>query len=408
MRVSLACLLLILSLSGSMVLAQDDPELTETPEPSINITIWWPDSFARVNESDINPILMDQSAEFADLYPNVVFEHRLKAVGQPGGIMSTLRSASRAAPDVLPTLTLVRRQDLIFARAAGYLQSLEGFSSVIQSDLNNSLQLGQFEDGLFGVPYLLELQHMVYRPTDGVDYSSWTFDAVLERGEPFAFAGSRSNSLNDVVALQYIEGGGISSRDHTLTLDQSSLTNIFEFYESARDQEILSDIVTTYTNSTVYEQSFIDGDINAAIFSSTRYLNLYHEDDSLAMATIPSETGDPISFMNAWMWVMVTQEGDEQAIALNYLNWMFDADRQAELAEDVLMLPSREAAFEIGLANNVPAAPYQQLVENALIPLTEGEIGNIGREMQTQFTNIFTSDASAVSALQAVLDVVSE
>lgn len=408
MRVSLACLLLILSLSGSVIFAQDEPELTETPQPPIRITIWWADSFARVNETDINPILLEQSAEFAEQFPDIVFEHRLKAVGQTGGIMSTLRSASRAAPDALPTLTFVRRQDLVFARAAGYLQSLEGFSSVIQSDLNNSLQLGQFEDGLYGVPYLLELQHMVYRPTEGLDYSSWTFDAILERGEPFAFAGSRSNSLNDVLALQYIAGGGFSARDNALTLDQSSLTAIFEFYESARDAEILSDTITTYSNSAAYEQSFLDGDINAAVFSSTRYMNLYDVDDSLAMATIPSETGDPTSFMNAWMWVMVTQDGDEQAVALNYLNWMFDAERQAEVAQDVLMLPSRESAFEIGLANDIPSAPYLQLIDNALIPLTEGEIGNIGREIQTQFTTIFTEDRSAESALQGVLDIVGE
>ena len=69
MRLSLACFVLLLSVS--FVFAQDEPEETETPEPQTTITIWWPDVFARVNEADINPILIDQSNAFTEQTSNV-------------------------------------------------------------------------------------------------------------------------------------------------------------------------------------------------------------------------------------------------------------------------------------------------------------------------------------------------
>ncbi len=407
MRVNQLSLLILLLLLSSQVIAQDEPaEVTETPMPPITITIWWPDSFARVNDSEINPILIDQANDFLENNPNIMFDHRLKPVGQTGGIMSTLRTASNVARGALPTLTLVRRQDLLFAQSSNYLQSLEGFPSSIQGDLNNALQLGQVNEVLYGVPYLLELQHMVYRPTENINYENWTFDSVLARDEAFTFPAGRINSLNDVLALQYIASAGID--DTGLVLNQSALANVFEFYENATDNELITGASLNYTSPSNYLIDFNNGDINTALFSSSTYLSLYATNNTLAMASIPTETGEPITFMNGWMWVMVTPNAEEQAVALDYLTWVMNAERQAEVAEEVLMLPSRESAFELGLANDIPAQPYLDLLDNALMPLTDSEIGTIGRLIQTNFASILTLESSAEDAIEAITNSVSE
>ncbi len=114
MRVNQLSLLILLLLLSSQVIAQDEPaEVTETPVPPITITIWWPDTFARVNDTEINPLLIEQANAFLEDNPNILFDHRLKPVGQTGGIMSTLQSAGNVARGALPTLTLLRRQDLL-------------------------------------------------------------------------------------------------------------------------------------------------------------------------------------------------------------------------------------------------------------------------------------------------------
>lgn len=408
MRVMMRCLSLLLLLLSLPIIAQDDAEATETPEPLTTITIWWPDSFARENDNDINSLLLEQTEAFTEQYTNIIFEHRLKAVGQAGGIMSTLRSASDAARGALPTLTLVRRQDLIFARASGYLQSIEGFPSSIQGDLHNALQLGQVDNTLYGAPYLLELEHLVYRPTDAVNYDDWSFDAVLERGESFTFPAGRVNSLNDILALQYIESSNFSSINEALILDESALSSVFNFYQSAGESEIIAPELLDYSLSNNYLADFIDGDINSAVFNSSRYLSLVAEDDSLAIAPIPTETGTSTSFINGWMWVMVTHDAEEQAVAIDYLNWMFDSGRQAEIARDVMMIPSRESAMLDGLAHDIDPTFYIEMIENAILPLSESEVGIIGREIQSQFASILTGEQSAEEALDNVATVAGE
>src|SRR5687768_8305225 len=99
-------LLGILLLLTGAVLAQDTtPSPTATVEPPIQLTIWWPDAFALGSENTIHPLLAEQSSAFLENQSNLLIEHRLKAVGVAGGIMSTLRNARNVAPNALPSLT---------------------------------------------------------------------------------------------------------------------------------------------------------------------------------------------------------------------------------------------------------------------------------------------------------------
>ncbi|MEL6527777.1 MAG: hypothetical protein AAFQ07_18920, partial [Chloroflexota bacterium] len=165
-----------LVLASVSVYAQETPEATEIPLPPVEITIWWPDVIAHDGQGTINPLLIEQTDAFANQMPEVTFEHRLKAVGTTGGIMSTLRTANRAATGALPSLTLVRRNDLLTLQNLTYIQELEGISSTIIGDLDTALALGQIDTALYGLPYMLDVQHTVYRPTEDVSYDNWTFD----------------------------------------------------------------------------------------------------------------------------------------------------------------------------------------------------------------------------------------
>lgn len=407
MRVWVACSLLIVMLSQGFVIAQDTPEATEEVAPQITLTIWWPDAFARVEDASINPILIEQADAFATQFPNVAFEHRLKGVAQPGGIMSTLRSASNAARGALPSLTLIRRQDLLLAQSNGYLQSLEGFPSSIQGDLNNALTLGQVSDELYGIPYLLDLQHVIYRPLEDVNYEDWTYDAVIDRNESIIFPAGRLNSLNEVLALQYVESGGMPIFSDQLTYSQEGLQSLFDYYQVSVDNGILDASILNYTSPSNYLIDFINGDINAAVFSSSRYFVLSDDNPDLEIAPIPTETGAVTSFLNGWMWVMVTPDDREQALALDYLNWLFNIDRQAEVADSVNMLPSRERTIST-LLSLEERDFYLEMIENGVLPIADSEIGVLGREVQTQFSSILTLEQSADDALQAVINAVGE
>lgn len=403
------CLLsLLLAGLAGQVISQEEGEVTPTPEPPITLTIWWPDVIAHVGDGTVNPLLIDQSDAFAAQTERITFEHRLKAVGVTGGIMSSLRSARHAASNVLPSITLVRRQDLLTAQVNALIQSLEGFPSAIQGDLNRALQLGQVNGDLYGIPYLLTLQHLVYRPLETPsDDNDWSFEGVLTRDQALTFAANRNNGINDVLLLQYIANGGTNNENRELILDTEALAPIFDFYEAAVNAGIISADILDYNNTSAYTEAFLNGEINTAIFNSSQYLEMLATDNTLAIAPIPTIDGSNIIFMDAWVWVVVAQNMEERRFALEYVEWMMNAERQAEVARALSMLPARETAINLGLVNNADAQRYLTLLDHAILPLEDSQIGLIGRTIQTHFGSLLRGDLSADEALQAIADEVS-
>ncbi|MEM9955884.1 MAG: ABC transporter substrate-binding protein [Chloroflexota bacterium] len=407
-------LVLLLCLQGIVIAQDNNAEVTETPDPPITLAIWWPDSIARINDSDIHPALLLQADAFAAQHANLTFDHRLKPTGgQTGSIMSTLRSASNAAQGALPTLTLIRRQDLLTARANGYLRSLEGFPSSVQLDLNNALSLGQIEDELYGIPYFLELQHVVYRPQENVNYEDWSFDGVLERGQGIIFPAGRTSSLNDVVALQYVSVSDENTSDAVMTFDEGAVSDIFTYYQATVDIGLLSGEILNFNTVTGYFPNFVAGDIDSAVMTSTQYLTLLNEqpndddeDSVIAIAPIPTASGDISTFLSGWMWVMIAENPREQEIAIDYIEYLLAPERHAEVAQELGLLPSRERSITQNLSNPEDVAFYLELIENGILPLTDSNIGVVGRTIQTQFATILTLEQTAEDGLQAVIDAV--
>jgi ABC-type glycerol-3-phosphate transport system substrate-binding protein len=340
---------------------------------------------------------------------NLNLEYRLKPVGIAGGIMSTLRTATNVAPGALPSLTLIRRQDLLAAERAGYLQSLEGqVSSAIQGDLETALALGQVDNVLYGVPYLLELQHLVYRPESNTDYSDWTYQAILDRKLPFLFAGGRVGGLSDVFYLQYLSDGGTLDSEGLLTLDESALLKTLSFYQAASDMGLVDGFNMNYSSSRDYMNAFIAGEYNIGIFDSGTFLRLHQDETGLQIASIPTSNGEATSILNGWIWVMIARDEDEQAAASRYLNWMMDTERQAEFARAIYQVPSRQSALALGLVSDAPIEPYLAMLENPVLPVSDGEVGSLGRLIQEALSSVVTLELSADEALDYVVQELTE
>jgi ABC-type glycerol-3-phosphate transport system substrate-binding protein len=396
----IALLTLLLS---STVIAQD-ATATPTPEPVPQVLkIWLPDVLAAPDNAEVQALLANQTAEFAATHTNITIETRLRSVGNTGGIMSTLRTGSLVAENALPTLTLLRRQDLVLAELAGLLHSMEGMiPSAVQGDLNTALQLGQVHGELYGVPYMLELQHVIYRPDSSLDYSSWSYDALLQRNQPFVFAGGRVGALSDVVLLQYLAAGGTLNRDGQLELNADALRTTLNFYENASDLGMITGATMNFLSENDYLTAFVDGDYEAGVFTSTQYLVLYQDDNGLQIAPIPTAGGQTTGVLNGWMWVLIAQSPEQQQLAVEYILWMLDPLRQAAIAEAVHMLPSRRSALAtvLGEMDNVP---YTTLLDNALLPITESEGGTLARTMQDALSSVLTLEQTAAQATEFVL-----
>lgn len=381
------------------------PEATEEAAPPQVLTIWWPDALVSPDNEDALDTLLDQTEDFATTQENTEVVLRLKRVGTIGGIMPTLRTASIVAPNALPTLTLVRRQDLISLVRSGTVQSLENaIPSSIISDLGTTLPLGQVNGELYGIPYMLAFQHLVYRPQPGVDYQGWSYTDLLAREQGFVFPASQATGVSDVLLLQYLAAGGTLNRDGELLLDEEALVTTLSFYEAASDAALVTGFTLNYPAQEEYRANFLNGEINTAVFDSHEYLSMVQDEPELQIAPIPTPTGEQAAILNGWMWVMIAPDREQRQLALDYIRWMMEPARQTELASEALMLPSQLSALEESSVSEVELDPYIGFLESPFISPAQAEVGSLGQLLQEATASVITLERTTEEATEYVLD----
>lgn len=394
-------LLWLLLIPAVLVQGQDSP--TPMPE-STAITVWLPDTLAAPENGELLPILQAQTDAFMSANPDASVLLRLKQVGMTGGIMATLRTGSVVAPGALPTLTLLRWQDFLAAQRSGLLQSIEGLvPSVLLADFANALQLGQVDNVLYGVPYVLDLQHIALRARWGSDYTRWDYASVLERAEPFTFAAARATGLSDVFLAQYLMAGASLAENGMLMLDENALRSTYAFYEQVVERELLYAGTSGYQSIQDYLPALVDDEIDAAVVDSGTFLRLLDAGNDLDVASLPGPQDDALSVLNGWIWVVITTNPDHRALALQYVSWMMDVERLVEYARAAYLLPARRSAMLEPLVGGQSGEPFLDLIEHAVLPITDSDGGTLARLMQEGLIAVLSGERTAEQAVQDVL-----
>ncbi|GAB4521201.1 MAG: hypothetical protein OHK0046_32280 [Anaerolineae bacterium] len=373
------------------------PFMSEATLPPVSqLTIWWPEPLAPVDQAEVTEVLNAQIEAFGSAEDSIVnIEFRLKRPQEVGGVMQTLRSASQVAPGALPDLTLMRREDMLVAAADGLIYPLEGLiSSGIIGDLYApALALGRYEGQIYGLPYMLDVRHIAYRPRP-VTSTQWSFDGIVESGIQWAFPVGRTAGVNDTLYLQYLDAGGTPpDAEGNFTLNAAALEQVLLYYENAG--ETLSENVVSYTTQADYLPDLAAGRLQAGVLDSTTFLQLREEDNRLLAAPIPTLSGDASATLNGWMWVLTTTNSEQQAQAARFLNWMMEADRQRQYAETIAMLPSQRSVLQ-----SLDVVFMNTLVENAVVPPRGSS--SLTRVIQNAVTRVLNGDVSAAQAVQEV------
>lgn len=403
---------------GGVVVAQD-ATVTEDPEP-ITLTVWWPEPLAQV-DSEAAQQIMDQQAAFNAEESLIDVTMRLRRVGDVGGIMATLRTASSVAPGALPDLTLLRRQDVLAAQRDGLIQPMEGLiPTAIVGALDDSLALGQIAGDLYGLPYVVDVLHLVERLPDNPSpdsagdeagtLSRWRFEDVLAREQTMIFPAGRVTGFSDVFFLQYLAAGASLPRDGNLTLNEDALATVLNFYEQATAAALIDPAVLTALGPADYRERFLAGGDDSSdapdmgVFASSDYLAMLAGDVNLRAAPIPTSTGRETSFLNGWVWVIVTSDPERQAAAVRYLAWLMDEERHLAYAQAIHMLPSQRNLLSQALPSSVDETLFQRLLENAILPQTATEGGTLARALQDAFIAVLSGESNAEEALNDVRD----
>lgn len=355
------------------------PIPTITPAPTAeppSLTIWLPDTLYPLGSTGIESLLEESVTSFRRGQGFVPVTLRRKAGEGPADILETLRTASAVAPDALPDLALLRAADVIAAARAGYLQALTERlpPALADSVLPAALALGRVENTLYGLAFVVEVEHIAYHPlllSGGFN----RFSSVLEDRQSFVFpAAAEPENLSSILLVQYLAAGGTLTELREGTPNPTALRTLLTFYADAAAAGIIDSTVMGYRRPEDYLSALADARLPAGIITSSQYLALRRSGPSqdLAFAPIPLPQGEPASVIDGWLWVMVAQEPDQQALAWAFVEWMMDGERLAEASRLMDWLPARLDA--LATWGDDPYLVFVgQLLRGAMLPLPSGE-----------------------------------
>jgi maltose-binding protein MalE len=380
------------------------PEPSATPLPATEVprqtplvlSVWIPDTLAPQNNPEVNTILTNQINAFHTSQANITVELRVKRASGTGGIVDTFLSASVVAPNVLPALTLVRREDLFTLMQVGLIFPLNGrISTAITDDLYPAaMQLGQQRSGLYGLPYALDILHIAFQPPTA-NFSRFT--SALQSERRLVLPAGNVNGLSDIFLVQYLSAGGTLEGGTLSPVNLEALGAVLEFYEQAGINGVIDSSVLNYPSPQDYRAGLVDGRITAAVLTSSMYLDLLETDEEWGAITIPLASATPMTAVDGWLWVVTTGDSDRQAAAMQFLEWMLNPQRQRAYTQAVGLLPSSQTALRTW-DNQEYAAFAGNLLNNAIVPLANSEINLTARAIQSAILSVISGERTAAEA----------
>ncbi len=380
--------------------------LEPTPLPPIMLSVWLPERFAPLDNTDAAALRAAWGRNFAAFADNVTLEFRLKQAADVGGIIQTLRTGALVAPSAMPDIVLLRRMDLVTAANIGLIQPLDAtrVRSITEDFHSSVLGLGMIEEQLYGLPYTVDVEHLALSPTAAED-TDWTFDAFLARGEPLLFPGTDANTLNKMFLAEY---RAAATPDGTpLPLDQAALEQVLSFYERALALNVISAEVLEYTTSADYMPLLLGQTPLSGVINSSEYLQLSPQAIApIRYAPMPTAAGNAVTLLDGWVWVITTPDAGRQGAAIRFLNWLFDVERHHLYTEAIAAIPSGRTTLR-QIADPAYGLFVDSLVINATAPLNDAAGGVIGRAMQAALVSVLLGEKSAAAAAQGVIDQLS-
>lgn len=361
-------MVVIFPLYSIPAIAQDGTP--EPEDPNLPLRVWWPDAlYPEGNRDTIDGIF----AEFSSIY-NLDLRYYVHTVGND---VPRLQLTHDIAPDATPDLMLMRREDMVRAARDNLIVPVDGWvpASTIAGASENLLALGEVDEVLYGVPYMLDLHHMLYN-TSVFDTPPDSFEAVSGAEGLLTFPGQprTGETVSDLVLVSYLASGGeFVGPEGEPVLDEPALRTVLEFFATTVTNEVISTDLLAYAAPANYWDQIIAAETDIALVNSSLYLS--QRDDvppEFDIVTLPSPDGTPTTLADAWFWVLTTTDPQRQEEAQRFLLWVMETDRLADMSMMLDTIPSQQRALRVlddpyidEMSNLLPVALYVEGRNNA-------------------------------------------
>jgi ABC-type glycerol-3-phosphate transport system substrate-binding protein len=293
------------------------PTLTvegETPQPTTlagaqTLRIWLPPQFDPEADTASANLLKQRLNLFETQHPGLQIEVRVKQMDGEADLINSLSITSMAAPAALPDLVALSRHDLEFAAQKGFVHPFSQGSELLQ-DANwygYALDLAQFENETYGLPFAGDALILLYRP-ELVWIKSWD-DILLSEGS-LVFAGADPRALA-ALSMYVSAGGQLVDDEGKPTLEEGPLDRVLKIFADGRAANLFINADTTLVSDEQVLQEYRARRANLAIIHTANPLD---SADGLTQPLMGLD-GSPVSFATGWVWALAGQNADNQQLA---------------------------------------------------------------------------------------------
>ncbi|MFN8420705.1 MAG: extracellular solute-binding protein [Anaerolineae bacterium] len=375
---------------------------TAARQTSDSLTIWWPSSLYPAVDTTAQALLDQQRVRYAN-QAGITINIRVKRPEGIGGIYSTLRNAAVVAPATVPDLIIVRRSDLLTAVQDGLVAPIDVTALRIDDWFSSALTLGTVGGVQYGIPYTLELQHMVYL-LKAFDSQPHRLADIFNAKQSYLFPGNGSKGVNATLLGQYLAAGGRMVDDQgEHTLDREPLVRTLSAYQRASDDGLIGADWLDYNDPDSYLALLTNSSVTAGQIDSTSYLGMgTKEEAAFGYAPIPDGSG----VVDGWLWALTAQEPQQRERAADLLRYLLDTDRLSMFTGNLGVLPARRSALEAWETDYATFA--DALLRSNIVPPPDEIDPMLGAALQAAFESVITGKQSASAATDAAIAQLAE
>jgi ABC-type glycerol-3-phosphate transport system substrate-binding protein len=291
---------------------------------------------------------------------------RPKASTGEGSLVNSVLATQAVAPQALPHLILIPYQDLYPLIQAGLLRPLgDWLPDELLHDLwPSALTLGEWQGALYGLPYLLEVQHLFYAGEgEGQSFEAlWAGEAALSLNLPL-----QAGQVPPLVLAQYLAaGGGLQDEEGRPRLDEGRLREVLAFYADSLAQGRLTPVYLESLPLADYWQGILDSPPGLALTSSTLYLQNTGPGRSLSL---PGPSGAGRVILGAWVWAITSTDPNLQLGAGAFVEWLLQTENQTRYSQSLQMLPASPASLAAWEESDYRLQVQEWLLDPVVLPL---------------------------------------
>jgi len=376
--------------------------VTPTPEEVTRLVIWVPPEMDPELEKPAAELFTEKLQSYSVLNDDIEIIVRVKAASGAGGLLDALTATSSAAPNALPDLIALSREDLESAALKGLVYSMDGLTDLADSGdwFGYAREMALLQGSTYGLPFAGDALALVYLPESLSEFpASWT--DLLASDAVVAFPGQSNQALFQL-SLYEGEGGVIQDNQRRPILELDPLTEVFYLIQDGVTEGTFVEDYNQYQTLTQVWTAFRDGQTDVALVWASDYL----QDDTSILADLTPllpMSGGSVSIGDGMSWALASPDENRQAMAVDLAEYLLDPAFLAEWTSMIGYMPTRSSALEAWEDQDLRGTVSQISLMTRLRPSND-ILSSLGPILQTQTQQILQSLIDPAQAAQAALE----